>query len=331
MAFRRLAGALLLATTCSFGADLSIPLGLPPIAWPADNPYSPEKAELGRFLYFDPRLSADNSVSCATCHAPKFAFTDALPVSTGIGHQKGTRNAPSIINGAYGSVQFWDGRAPSLEQQAIGPMANLVEMGNTQDGVVAKLKAVPGYRPLFAKAFGTEDFTIQHVAKAIATFERTVLSGNSPYDRYQAGNKKAMTQAQIRGLKVFQKVKCDKCHKDSTFTDNAFHNVGVSVDQAQPDEGRYAVTHDPKDWGAFKTPTLRDVAETPPYMHDGSIKTLKEVVDLYDKGGTLNKNLDKDIKPLKLSSDQRADLVEFLRALSGDTWQKIQAPDKLPE
>ena len=331
MGFRRLAAGLLFAISGSLGSDLTIPLGLPPIAWPADNPYTPEKADLGRLLYFDPRLSADNSVSCATCHAPKYAFTDALPVSDGIGHQKGARNAPSIINGAYSTVEFWDGRAPSLEQQAIGPMANPVEMGNTQDGVVSKLKAIPGYRSLFAKAFGTEDFTIDQVAKAIATFERTVLSGNSPYDRYQAGNKKAMTAPQIRGLKLFQKVKCDKCHKDSNFTDNAFHNVGVGIDQPHPDEGRYAVTHDAKDWGAFKTPTLRDVAETPPYMHDGSIKTLKEVVDLYDKGGKLNKNLDKDIKPLKLTSDQRADLVEFLRALTGDSWQKTQAPDKLPE
>lgn len=210
-------------------------------------------------------------------------------------------------------------------------MANLVEMGNSQDGVVAKLRSIPGYRPLFAKAFGTEDFTIEHVAKALATFERTVLSGNSAYDRYQAGEKKAMSPAQVRGLKVFKKVKCDNCHKDSNFTDNAFHNLGSGMDKPEPDVGRYSVTHDPKDWGAFKTPTLRDVAETPPYMHDGSLKTLKEVVDFYDKGGTLNKNLDKDVKPLKLTVEQRSDLVEFLRALTGDSWQNVQAPDKLPE
>lgn len=331
MGIRLLVCLLLVAVVGLFGADLSIPPGLPPIPWPADNPYSREKAELGRLLYFDARLSADNSVSCATCHAPKYAFTDALPVSTGIRQQKGTRNAPSIINGAYSTIEFWDGRAATLEDQAKGPIANPIEMGNTEEAVVAKLRSIPGYRALFAKAFGTEDFTIDHVAKAIATFERTVLSGDSPYDRYQAGNKKAMTPAQIRGLKVFQKAKCDKCHKDSNFTDNLFHNFGIGADQPNPDVGRFAITHDPKDWGAFKTPTLRDVAETPPYMHDGSLKTLKEVVDLYDKGGTLNKNLDKDIKPLKLTSDQRSDLVEFLRALSGNNWQKIQPPDKLPE
>jgi len=331
MRFRLLASALLIAATGLFAANVTIPLGLQPIAWPADNPYTPEKAELGHLLYFDPRLSADGSVACASCHAPNYAFTDALAVSTGIRQQKGTRNAPTIINGAYSTVQFWDGRATTLEEQAVGPMANLVEMGSTQDEVVTKLKSIPGYRALFAKAFGTEDFTIDHVAKAIATFERTVLSGNSAYDRYQAGNKKALAAPQVRGLKVFQKAKCDKCHKDSLFSDNAFHNLGTGMDKPGPDVGRYSVTHDPKDWGAFKTPTLRDVAETPPYMHDGSLKTLREVVDFYDKGGTLNKNLDKDIKPLKLTSDQRSDLVEFLRALTGDSWQNIKAPDKFPE
>jgi cytochrome c peroxidase len=331
MLFRPRAGLLLIGFLPLFGADARIPLGLPPIVWPADNPYTADKAELGRLLYFDPRLSSDGSVSCATCHAPRYAFTDALPVSSGIHDQKGTRNAPTIINGAYNTAEFWDGRAKSLEEQAVGPMANLVEMGNSQDGVVAKLRSIPGYRPLFAKAFGTEDFTIEHVAKALATFERTVLSGNSAYDRYQAGEKKAMSPAQVRGLKVFKKVKCDNCHKDSNFTDNAFHNLGSGMDKPEPDVGRYSVTHDPKDWGAFKTPTLRDVAETPPYMHDGSLKTLKEVVDFYDKGGTLNKNLDKDVKPLKLTVEQRSDLVEFLRALTGDSWQNVKAPDKLPE
>jgi cytochrome c peroxidase len=331
MCFRRWLALFFIAAPGLFAANVPVPLGLQPIAWPSDNPYTPEKAELGRLLYFDPRLSADGSVSCSTCHAPNYAFTDASPVSSGIGHQKGTRNAPTIINGAYSTVQFWDGRASSLEDQAVGPMANLVEMGSTKDAVVSKLKSIPGYRPLFTQAFGTEDFTIDHVAKAIATFERTVLSGNSAYDRFQAGNKKAMSAPQIRGLKVFQKAKCDKCHKDAMFSDNAFHNLGSGLDKPDPDLGRFAVTHDPKDWGAFKTPTLRDIAETSPYMHDGSLKTLREVVDFYDKGGTLNKNLDKDIKPLKLSSDQRSDLVEFLRALTGDSWQNIKAPDKLPE
>jgi len=331
MDFRRSAGLFLIAAAGLYGASVTVPLGLQPIAWPADNPYTPEKADLGRLLYFDTRLSADNSVSCATCHAPNYAFTDALPVSNGIGHQKGTRNAPTIINGAYATVQFWDGRASTLEQQAVGPMANLVEMGNTQEGVVTKLKAIPGYRTLFAKAFGTEDFTIDHVAKAIATFERTVLSGNSPYDRYQAGNKKAMSPPQIRGLKVFQKAKCDKCHKDAVFSDNAFHNLGTGMDKPDPDVGRFAVTHDPKDWGAFKTPTLRDVAETAPYMHDGSLKTLEEVVEFYNKGGIPNKNLDPNIRKLNLTEQDKKDLVAFLKALNGEGWQDVQSPAEFPQ
>ena len=313
-------------------ATIPAPLGLLPVVWPSDNPYTPEKAELGRLLYFDVRLSADNTISCATCHSPKYAFTDSMPVSTGIRGQRGNRSAPTIINRAYSLAQFWDGRAATLEEQAKGPMANSIEMGNTHEVIVDKLKGIAGYRVLFAKVFGTEDFTIDHAAKAIATFERTVLSGNSAYDRYKAGDKKAMTQAQVRGMNVFfKKAKCDKCHDGQNFTTNDYHNLGVGADKPDADVGRFAVTKDPKDWGAFKTPTLRDIAETPPYMHDGSVKTLREVVDFYDKGGTLNKNLDKDVKPLKLTVDERNDLVEFLRALSGQGWQNIKAPEKFPE
>jgi cytochrome c peroxidase len=313
-------------------ANIPVPLGLVPVVWPNDNPYTPEKAELGRILYFDPRLSADDTVSCATCHSPQYGFTDSRPVSTGIRSQKGTRSAPTIINRAYSLAQFWDGRAPTLEEQAKGPIANPTEMGNTQEAVVAKLRSIPGYRALFAKVFGTEEIDIDHVAKAIATFERTVLSGDSAFDRYKAGNRKAMSPAQVRGMNVFfKKSKCDKCHDGMNFTTNDYHNLGVGTDQPNPDVGRFGFTKDPKDWGAFKTPTLRDIAETPPYMHDGSLKTLKEVVEFYDKGGILNKSLDKDIKPLKLTVDEKSDLVEFLRALSGTGWQNIKAPDKLPE
>jgi len=169
------------------------PLGLVPVVWPPDNPYTPEKAELGRLLYFDPRLSADGTVSCATCHNPQYAFTDGAAVSTGIRGQKGNRSAPTVINRAYSLAQFWDGRAATLEAQAVGPMANPIEMGSTHEAIVDHLKEIQGYRVLFAKAFGTEDFTIDHVARAITTFERTVMSGNSPYDRYQAGQRNAMT------------------------------------------------------------------------------------------------------------------------------------------
>lgn len=308
------------------------PLGLMPIIWPADNPYSPEKAELGRLLYFDTRLSADGSISCATCHSPKFAFTDGAPVSTGIKGQKGGRSAPTVINRAYSLAQFWDGRAATLEAQAIGPMANPIEMGNSHTAVLKTLKSIPGYRVFFTKAFGTEDFTLDHVAKAITTFERTVLSGNSPYDKYKAGNKTAMTPSQIRGMGVyFNKSKCDQCHEGINFTSNMYANLGVGADKPNPDEGRYAVTKNPKDWGTFKTPTLREIERTGPYMHDGSMKTLEEVVDFYDKGGVPNKNLDDRMKKLNLTDQDKTDLVAFLKALSGEGWQHIRAPEIFPQ
>jgi cytochrome c peroxidase len=322
------------ATVAGLAADASIavPGGLLPVQFPRENPYTPEKAELGKLLYFDKRLSKDGTVSCATCHDPKFAFTDGKAVSNGIGGQKGGRSAPTVINRAYSLAQFWDGRAKSLEEQAKGPMANPIEMGNTHGGVVGNLKAIAGYRPLFVKAFGTAEIDIDHVAMAIATFERTVLSGNSPYDRYKAGNKKAMSATQVRGLNVyFNKAKCDQCHEGTNFTTNAYHNLGVGTDRPNPDAGRFDFTKDPADWGAFKTPTLRDISRTAPYMHDGSLKTLEEVVDYYDKGGIKNKNLDERIKPLNLTPQEKADLVAFMKALDGEGWQKIQEPSSFPQ
>jgi cytochrome c peroxidase len=311
---------------------LTPPLGLISVPWPPDNPFSQAKWELGRSLYFDPRISADNSVSCATCHSPQFAFADAQPHSAGVRGQRGNRNAPTVINRAYSPGQFWDGRAATLEEQAIGPMENPVEMGHSHQGVVGKLKEIPGYRALFKTAFGSEEIHIDGVAKAIATFERTVLSGNSPYDRFKAGDKKAMTPAQIRGMKLFfNKAKCDQCHDGINFTTDKFHNIGVGMDQPDPDPGRYTVTKNHKDWGAFKTPTLREVASTPPYMHDGSLATLEEVVEFYNKGGIPNKNLDERIRPLHLNAQQMKDLVDFLKALSGEGWQHLGPPDKFPQ
>jgi cytochrome c peroxidase len=309
-----------------------VPLGLTPILWPKDNPYSADKAELGRFLYYDKRLSADNSVSCASCHAPEKGFTDNLPVSVGIKGQKGGVSAPTVINRGYGMLQFWDGRANSLEAQAVGPMANPIEMGHTHDGVVSRLRQIAGYRELFKKAYGTEEIDLDRVAKAIATFERTVVSGNAPYDKYRAGNKKALTASQIRGLDVyFNKAKCDACHEGPNFTANSFHNLGVGSQKATPDVGRFAVTKDPADWGAFKTPTLREIANTAPYMHDGSLATLEEVVDYYDKGGVKNKNLDERLKPLNLTAQDKKDLVEFMKSLSGEGWQHLTEPKSFPQ
>ncbi len=333
------AGALIYANRAAAQQDTppKPPLGLPPVQWPADNPYSREKAELGRLLYYDPRLSTDGTVACASCHSPEFAFTDGQPVSTGIGKQKGGRSAPTVINRAYSTLQFWDGRAPSLEEQAKGPIANAIEMTSEQDPAIAhracveRLARVPGYRQRFQSAFGTTDITIDHVAKAIATWERTVYSGNSPFDRYRAGNKKAMTPAQVRGMDVFfKKAACDSCHIGFNFTDGSYENVGIGMDRPSPDLGRYMVTRRDSDRGAFKTPTLREIEHTGPYMHDGSIKSLEAVVEHYNKGGIPNPWLADRLKPLNLTDGDKADLVAFLRALSGEGWREHVAPSQLP-
>jgi cytochrome c peroxidase len=316
-----------------------VPLGLVDIYWPDDNGYTPAKAELGWLLFFDTRLSSDGSVSCASCHAPEHAFGDGRPVSTGIGGQKGGRSAPSIINRVYGALQFWDGRAASLEDQVKGPLANPIEMtsdkdaGKAHSAVVERLRKVSDYRKRFKSVFGSEDITIDRVAKAIATFERTVLSGNSPYDRFKAGDKKALTESQKRGMDIFfsNNARCDACHDGAAFTTNQFANIGIGMDKAMPDLGRYAVTKKEEDKGAFKTPGLREVARTGPYMHDGSFKTLDEVVEHYDKGGIKNQWLHQDIRPLKLSKQDKSDLVAFLHALNGEGWQQFKAPTTFPK
>jgi cytochrome c peroxidase len=314
------------------------PLGLPPVPWPDDNPYSAAKVELGRLLYFDKRLSSDGTVACASCHQVDKAFTDGAPFSTGIGKQVGGRSAPTVINRAYSTLQFWDGRADSLEDQAKGPLANPIEMtidkeeGAAHSETVKRIRAVPGYVKRFKEVFGDEPISINNVAKAIATFERTVLSGDAPYDRYQAGDKTAMTPAQLRGMNIFfNKAACDSCHLGFNFTDGSYTNVGIGMDKAKPDLGRYVVSKKEEDKGAFKTPTLREIEHTGPYMHDGRFRTLEEVVDHYNKGGIKNPHLDQRIKPLGLSDQDKADLVAFLKALSGDGWQKIKSPAKLPE
>jgi cytochrome c peroxidase len=321
--------------TLGLAADpgVEIPLGLLPIRFPKENPYTPAKRELGRLLYYDKRLSADGTVSCATCHDPAMGFADGKPVSDGIRGQRGGRSAPTVFNRAYSLAQFWDGRAKTLEEQAGGPMANAIEMGNTHEAVVSTLKGIPGYRVWFKQAFGTEEINLDLVTKAIATYERTVLSGNSPYDRYKAGDKSAMTAEQIRGMDVyFNKAKCDQCHEGINFTANAYHNLGVGMDKPNPDEGRFAVTKNPADFGAFKTPTLREIARTAPYMHDGSLKTLEEVVEYYNKGGIPNRNLDERMKPLNLSDAEKAGLVAFMKALNGEGWQaKLTPPTVFPK
>lgn len=313
------------------------PLGLPAIPWPEDNPYTPEKAELGRLLYFDTRLSSDNSVSCATCHNPPCAYGDCRAIAVGIGSKMGSRHSPTIINTAYLKFLFWDGRAPSLEEQVKGPIANPNEMSKGDNPHEAhrecenRIKDVQGYRPLFEKAFGDDEIDIEKMAKAIATFERTILSGNSSYDRYRDGDQTAMTTEQLRGFTLFKKSGCINCHGGFNFADNRFTNIGIGMEHADPDTGRYGITHKESDWGAFKIPTLRDVSRTAPYMHDGSLKTLEDVIDYYDKGGTPNKNLHPLMKPLHLSVDDKKALVSFLKSLDGQGWETFQEPTKFPE
>lgn len=314
------------------------PLGLPPVQWPEDNPYSADKVELGRFLYYDKRVSSDNTLACASCHTPEKAFADGEPFSTGIGGQKGGRSAPTVINRAYSTLQFWDGRAASLEEQAKGPIANPIEMTSDKtadeahEACVKRLRAVPGYVQRFDKVFGPGQLNIDTVAKAIATFERTVYSGNAPFDKYNAGDKKAMSESQIRGMNVFfNKAACDSCHIGFNFTDGSYVNIGIGMDKPKPDLGRYEISKKEEDKGAFKTPTLREIDRTGPYMHDGSLKTLEDVVEHYDKGGIKNQWLDQRMKPLKLTAQEKKDLVAFMKALSGEGWQDKTAPKEFPK
>jgi len=312
-------------------ADFTIPLGLPPIAWPEDNPYSPARVELGKILFFDGRLSRNGVVSCAFCHEPAHAFAAGTPLSRGVNGKLGVRHAPTLVNRAWGKSQFWDGRAPTLESQVIVPVTNPDEMGMTPEAVVQKLRDINGYAPLFAAAFGDSTITFERIAKAITTFERTILSGNSAYDRYLAGDKSALTKQQKDGLDFFNKKgECAECHSGPNFTTEKFANLGVGMDQVNPDPGREAVTKKRGDFGKFKVPTLRDLANRAPYMHDGSIKTLGEVLDLYAKGGLPNPHLDTRLTPFYMDEQTKQDLLAFLAALNGEGWQKITPPVVFP-
>ena len=328
--------AIVVAALLAVGVYVAAPRPWTPqhVAWapvpiPPDNPQSDAKVALGRQLFFDPRLSLDNTISCATCHRPEDAWANHQPVDTGIGGRQGTRNSGTVLDAAYMKFQFWDGRATSLEEQALGPIHNPVEMGEELQRVVQKLQAIDVYRAEFTSVFGT-DVTTEGIALAIAAFERTVVSGPSPYDRHLAGDRTAMSDAAIRGQRLFDgRAGCRACHAGALFSDQSFHNIGVGMDREKPDVGREAVTGHPADRGAFKTPSLRNVALTWPYMHDGSAATLAEVVEFYDRGGVPNPTLDVRIRPLGLTADEQADLVAFLRALTG-TQPHIMRP-RLPK
>ena len=259
-------------------------------------------------------MSLDNTISCATCHDPAAGWSNAKATATGIGGQVGDRGSPTIINAAYQYFLFWDGRAPSLEAQSTGPIFNPIEMGMpSEETFLTKLNAISGYREQFQLVFGT-DVTLKGVADSIVAFERTILSGNAPYDRAKLGEKDALSVAGARGMEVFfNAAHCSACHSGPNLTDGAFHNIGVAVDLETPDQGREKVTGRLGDRASFKTPTLREIARTAPYMHDGSMKTLEQVVEYYNKGGIKNPQLDEEMYPLELSAQQKRDLVIFLK------------------
>jgi cytochrome c peroxidase len=336
-------------------------LGLPPVPIPEDNPQTPEKIALGNKLFHDKRFSIDGTVSCANCHDAKKAFGDGLQFSVGHHDQTGTRNAPTVINAAFYTSQFWDGREPDLEGQSKQPFVNPVEHGLTNHDAILKIARTDvDYKAAFLSVFGIsgEQLSIDHVAKAIASFERTIISGNSPFDRYYFnGNTTAISNAQVRGFKLFiGQGRCQSCHTieqdHAIFTDNKFHNIGIGINDIQQDIprlataflrtknkgadvdilvltdkksselGRFAVTNELDKVGAFKTPTLRNIEMTAPYMHDGSLKTLKDVIRHYHNGGVtpaknkVNAYLSGGIRPLNLTEAQIDDLVAFMKALT---------------
>lgn len=336
-------------------------LGLPPVPIPADNPQMPAKIALGDKLFHDKRFSIDGTVSCSNCHDAQKAFTDNLPVSVGNKGLTGTRNAPTVINAAFYQSQFWDGREPSLEAQSKGPFVNPVEGGlANHQPILDIVRTDAEYRTAFKDVFGVADqkVTMDHVSKAIASFERTLVAGNSPFDRfYFKGDKTALNEQQQRGFKLFlEQGRCVSCHiieqNQALFTDSRFHNIGIGInavqqgitplvqafldakskggdvdkivltDKKSSELGRFAVSDAVADIGAFKTPTLRNIALTAPYMHDGSLKTLKEVVVHYNNGGVtpagakVNDFLSGGIRPLNLTDAQIDDLVAFMQTLT---------------
>jgi cytochrome c peroxidase len=341
--------------------DVELPLGLSAGALQIKgleaNPLTRAKIELGRQLYFDPRLSADATISCASCHDPGEGFAKHTQFGVGINGQQGGRNSPVSYNRILSDLQFWDGRAGSLEEQAVGPIANPIEMGNTHEACVKTLEGIPGYKMQFDKVFGKLD--IDTVGEALASFERAVVTGPSPFDyneqlrpfdsldpqdieddpelkaKYEAARTAAeahpMSDSAKRGRELYftEKANCTACHVGANLADEKYHNIGVGMDQEQPDIGREEVTKDPKDHGSFKTPTVRNVALSAPYMHDGSQKTLAEVVEWYAKGGHANPNLSDKIKKLDLTDQDKADLVAFMEACTGDFPQVNRA--RLPQ
>jgi cytochrome c peroxidase len=296
--------------------SLTVPLGLDPRPKDQEGTITSERVALGRQLFFDPILSADQTVACATCHRPDHGFSSPEAKPRGIRGLQGSRRAPTLWNRTYAKALFWDGRATTLEEQALEPIANPVEMGSTVEEALRRLQADDGYRRRFAAAF-SDGVTAKNLAAAIASFERMLVRGDSPVDQFRFGGRHdAMTPAERHGFWLYEsKANCWRCHSGNNFTDERFHNTGVSWTKQPADRGRSQVTQAPADQGQFKTPTLRGVGLRPPYMHDGSIATLEEVVEFYNRGGDANPHLSPFIKPLNLSDGDKAALVAFLKSL----------------
>jgi cytochrome c peroxidase len=282
-----------------------------------DNPSTSERIALGKALFFDPRLSGSNAISCASCHNPAFSWGDGLPKGIGHGSKPVGRRTPTILNTAFAELLFWDGRAGSLEEQALGPISAPGEMNLPADQLAAKLKSISGYARLFAAAYPEEGITAQAVARAIATYERTIISSPAPFDAWVEGREDAISDSAKRGFALFVgKANCVKCHSGWNFTDNGFHDIGLTSDDVG--RGKQLPEIDIMHY-AFKTPTLRNVDHRGPYMHDGSERTLEDVVKLYNRGGeTKRPSLSDDIKPLSLSSKESDDLCNFLHTLTGN-------------
>ncbi|MGZ8918529.1 MAG: cytochrome-c peroxidase [Methylobacter sp.] len=333
-------------------------LGLPPLTIPGNNPQTAEKIALGHVLFNDKRLSADNSISCASCHQPDKAFTDGLPVSTGINGQTGTRNAPTVVNSAYYQILFLDGRRNNLEEQALDPLTNPVEHGlENHQKIITIIQQDIHYLQQFKKVFKNQanPVTMDNISKAIASFERSLIAGNLPFDRYYfGGDQSALSPSAARGSRIFRrKGNCANCHEisfnNALLSNNRFYNIGIGFKKLEPvldafiaavtsgenpdsvpltdsqrsELGRFNITKVPADIGRFKNPTLRNVALTAPYMHDGSIKTLAEVIDYYDKGGDKTPFLDPSIFALYLTSQEKADLLAFLQSLTSPQDTKL--------
>ncbi|MEW5755669.1 MAG: cytochrome c peroxidase [Pseudomonadota bacterium] len=293
---------------------------------PEDNATTPARVELGKNLFFDPRLSGSNWISCATCHNPALGWSDGLPTAIGHGMHTIARATPTVLNTAFNQFQFWDGRARSLEEQAVGPIQADGEMHQNMEELIKELSAIKGYVEMFEKAYPGQGITEETIGKAIAAFERTVIATDAPFDRWIKGDEKAISDSAKRGFDLFEgKARCSICHQKFNFTDDGFHNLGLKTD-GQPDLGRYNVRKVKVLRGAFKTPTLRDVTLTAPYMHNGMYKTLEEVVDHYNRGGDDKTDLSPNMQPLNLTAQEKADLVAFMKSLTSIRPMQVTIP-----